>query len=54
MNTEQERAAFEAWLRIKPCGAAPPPPPTPWADIVRALVVIVVALLTALALEVAL
>lgn len=22
MNTEQERANFEAWLRVKPCGAA--------------------------------
>ena len=22
MNTEQERADFEAWLRVKPCGAA--------------------------------
>ena len=22
MNTEQERAAFEAWLGVKPCGAA--------------------------------
>ena len=22
MNIEQERAAFEAWLRVKPCGAA--------------------------------